>query len=57
MRGAKVRDLVVNSQSPTANSLVWDGHDSNGAVVPSGVYLYKIQSGKETKTGTVVVAR
>ncbi len=57
IRGAKVRDLVVDSLSPTPNSLVWDGHDSNGAVVPSGVYLYKIQAGKEKATGTIVVAR
>jgi hypothetical protein len=57
IRGAKVRDLTINSQSPTANSLVWDGHDNRGAVVRSGVYLYKIQAGKETQTGTVVVAR
>jgi hypothetical protein len=57
IRGAKVRELVVNNQSPTANSLVWDGHDNQGAVVPSGVYLYKIQAGKEKVTGTVVVAR
>ena len=56
-RGAKVRDLFVNSQSPTANSLVWDGHDNQGAVVPSGVYLYKISVGKDSTTGTVVVAR
>jgi flagellar hook assembly protein FlgD len=57
IRGAKVRDLAVSGQSPTANSIVWDGHDMNGAVVPSGVYLYKIQAGKEKQTGTVVVAR
>jgi hypothetical protein len=57
IRGAKVRDLTVSSQSPTPNSLVWDGRSNNGSVVPSGVYLYKIQAGKETQTGTVVVAR
>jgi hypothetical protein len=57
IRGAKVRNLTVNGQSPMANSLVWDGHDDRGAVVPSGVYLYKIQAGKESQTGTVVVAR
>jgi len=57
IRGAKVRDLQVDGLSPTSNSLVWDGRDSRGAVVPSGVYLYKIQAGKEKATGTVVVAR
>ena len=44
-------------QSPTNTSIVWDGRDSNGAVVPSGVYIYKISAGKEKATGTVVVAR
>ena len=57
IRGAKVRDFAMDGNSPTANSLVWDGRDNRGAVVPSGVYLYKIQAGKETQTGTVVVAR
>lgn len=57
IRGAHVRTLGANSQSPTANSLVWDGRDKNGAVVPSGVYLYKISTSDEVITGTVVVAR
>jgi hypothetical protein len=57
IRGAKVRELQVDGLSPTANSLVWDGRDANGSVVPSGVYLYKIQAGKEKATGSVVVAR
>ncbi|OGR90508.1 MAG: hypothetical protein A2992_07485 [Elusimicrobia bacterium RIFCSPLOWO2_01_FULL_59_12] len=57
VRGAHVCGLAVNSMSPTPNSLVWDGRDGNGAVVPSGVYLYKISTPEETITGTVVVAR
>jgi hypothetical protein len=57
IRGAKVRTLQVDSLSPTPNSLVWDGRDSHGAVVPSGIYLYKIATSEKTVTGTVVVAR
>ena len=57
IRGAKVRDLVMDSMSPTSNSIVWNGRDNQGAVVRSGVYIYKITSGKEKVTGTVVVAR
>jgi hypothetical protein len=57
IRGAHVRALSVNGMSPTPNSLVWDGRDSSGAVVPSGVYLYKISTPEDTITGTVVVAR
>jgi hypothetical protein len=57
IHGAKVRDILVDGQSPTTTSLVWDGHDQNGAIVPSGVYLYKISAGKDKATGSVVVAR
>lgn len=57
IRGAKVRELRVTSESPTSTSLVWDGRDEQGAVVPSGVYLYKIRSGDQSVTGTVAVAR
>lgn len=57
IRGAHVRGLSVNGMSPTPNSLVWDGKDDQGAVVPSGIYLYKISTTEKTVTGTVVVAR
>ncbi len=39
------------------SSLVWDGKDDRGNVVPMGVYLYKISIGDKNATGTVVVAR
>ncbi len=57
IRGAHVRNLQVNGMSPTPNSLVWDGRDDQGAIVPSGIYLYKISTTEEKVTGTVVVAR
>ena len=38
-------------------SLVWDGKDDRGRVVPMGVYLYKVTIGNESVTGTIVVAR
>lgn len=37
--------------------LFWDGKDSTGAVVPGGVYIYKIRGEGKTFTGTVAVAR
>jgi len=57
VRGAKVRELRVNAMSPTPTSVVWDGRDEQGAVVPSGVYLYEIRAGDDSVTGTVAVAR
>ena len=38
------------------NTLVWNGR-SGGRTVGSGAYIYRIQGGGKTYTGTVVVAR
>ena len=55
--GAKIRDLRIDGLSPTASTLVWDGHDESGNVVPGGPYFYKISAGRESVTGGLVVAR
>ncbi|HAH31427.1 MAG TPA: hypothetical protein DCL44_03830 [Elusimicrobia bacterium] len=39
------------------SSLVWEGKDDKGHVVSRGIYLYKIDIGGHSVTGTVVVAR
>lgn len=38
-------------------TLIWDGKDSTGTVVPSGTYVYRIKGEGKTFTGTVAVAR
>lgn len=57
IRNRKVRDLDSATASAIPNSMVWDVRDDAGRVVPSGVYLYKVQAGDTTLTGTVVVAQ
>jgi hypothetical protein len=37
--------------------LYWDGRDTAGTIVPSGVYLYQIEVDGKVLSGTVVVAR
>ncbi len=54
--------LVARLADPSLSNgvgttLNWDGRDSNGAVVPGGVYIYKIQGEGHSFTGTVGVAR
>jgi len=44
----------MDGLSPTSNSIVWNGHDNQGAACAAAVYIYKITSGKEKVTGTVV---
>lgn len=53
---------VVTLAPPVLNNgigttLIWDGKDASGTVVPSGVYLYRIEGEGKTFTGSVAVAR
>jgi hypothetical protein len=57
-----LNSALVASMKPGPNktdlmSLIWDGKDDRGHVVPMGVYLYKVTIGNESVTGTIVVAR
>ena len=47
MRFAALVDGVLPAGE---HSVVWDGRDDTGHAVPSGIYLYKIQSETETAT-------
>lgn len=54
LSGANVSSLKLDLGG---NALSWDGKDSSGRVVPSGIYIYMIKLGKYTVSGTVVVAK
>jgi hypothetical protein len=43
--GREVRKLANGDFSAGYHSLVWDGKDNTGNVVPSGVYIYQIVAG------------
>ena len=43
-QGQLVVTLIDNYMGPGNFSVTWDGKDSNGAQVASGVYIYKIKS-------------
>ncbi|MBI5246489.1 MAG: gliding motility-associated C-terminal domain-containing protein [Elusimicrobia bacterium] len=51
--GSHVADMTAGL---VPNTLVWNGR-SGGRTVGSGAYIYRIQGGGKTYTGTVVVAR
>lgn len=56
-RGARVRNLRSGSMEAGTRTLVWDGRDSAGRDVSSGVYLVRMLYGHETFTGRVVMVR
>lgn len=54
--GGRVADLTPSTTDPTG-VLLWDGKDSDGTVVPGGIYVYQITFEGKHATGTVVVCR
>jgi hypothetical protein len=54
MQGNLLRELPAKASAFTAR---WDGRDSRGKLVPSGVYIYKIANGDHLFTSRMVVAR
>ncbi len=56
-RGQKVCELL-NDKLPAGNHhLTWNGTDNNGNSVGSGVYYYRMQSGKYTSTRKMVMMK
>jgi len=57
VRGALVRTLVDQPVGVGHHSLAWDGTDSNGTRVGSGVYLYRLRAGNKVITKKLVVVK
>lgn len=57
IRGALVRTLVNEIGSPGVHSVVWDSSDETGSMVSSGVYIYRLQAGKFSKTNKMLLVR
>jgi hypothetical protein len=56
LAGRLVRRLCENQPMPSGrNALEWNGHDRNGKLCPSGMYLICVQANGRTATKTVMV--
>lgn len=53
----KLIDFTAVQAAATPVAVTWDGKNSDGEYVASGVYLWVVKSGGTTKTGKVVVIR
>ncbi|MEN8007801.1 MAG: M14 family zinc carboxypeptidase [Candidatus Krumholzibacteriota bacterium] len=56
-RGARIRQLFTGSMTGGSRVLVWDGRDSHGQAVASGVYFVRMDTGRESFTDRVVIVR
>ena len=57
MRGQVVRTLVNEALSSGRHSRVWDGLDDNGSAVASGMYLYRVESEKQSKSRKMIMVK
>jgi hypothetical protein len=57
MLGQKIRILVSGQQSAGRKQVVWDGQNSNGIKVASGVYLYRLSTASFSKAHRMILTR
>ncbi len=56
-KGQLVTTLVNSELHAGTHSAAWNGHDANGAPVSSGVYFYRMRSGKFSSTRKMVLMK
>ena len=53
-KGELIKKITFNSENPTYN---WDVKNDNGTDVASGVYIWRIKSGSNSKKGKLMVIK
>jgi len=56
-KGQKISTLVNEFTTAGSHSIIWNGQDAKGNVAPSGVYFYKIKSGRFTSTKKMILLK
>jgi len=57
LRGRRIHTLVDEERATGSYSVHWDGRDSRGKEVNSGLYLYRIEAGDFTSTRKMTILR
>ncbi len=57
VRGQRVTTLLDDIRDPGIQSILWNGKDSTGHPVASGVYFYHMQAGNYTQTRKMVLLK
>jgi hypothetical protein len=55
--GEEIRLLTEGIFAPGAHSFVWDGNDARGNSVPSGVYIYRLNTGSTIQVRKMSLVR
>lgn len=57
INGQRVATLVSAYEEAGKHSVVWDGMDSQGQSVASGIYLYRLQTGNDSATKKMLLLK
>jgi len=57
IKGQHIREFKIDNLQYKNNSVVWDGADSSGKEVSSGIYLYKLTSGAQMQIKKAVMVK
>ncbi len=57
VKGQKVRSLLNENREAGNHSVVWNGKDDNGKNVASGVFFYRMKSGKYSSTKKMILMK
>ena len=57
MLGQKVTTLVDRVQLPGQYSIVWDGANSHGRPVATGVYFYRLTRGEDSESRKMILLK
>ncbi len=57
VKGRLIRILVNETKSAGTHRVIWDGRDSNGRCIASGVYFVRLEAAGEVRTGKIVLLR
>jgi hypothetical protein len=57
LRGTHIKTLLDEDMGAVSSSVTWDGKDSNGEIVASGIYLFRFKSYQFEQKGKVAVVK
>jgi hypothetical protein len=55
--GQEINVLADRHFEDGTHTLLWDGTDMSGSLLPSGIYIYRIQAGEEVSAGRIQLIR